>query len=31
LFDPATDTKYQRALSKLGVDPGRLSGVAGRA
>lgn len=31
LFDLALDTKYQRALSKLGIDPGRLSGSAGRA
>jgi len=31
LFDPATDTKYQRALSKLGIDQGLFSGVAGRA
>jgi len=31
LFDLALETKYQRALSKLGIDPGRLSGSAGRA
>ena len=30
LFDLALDTKYQRAMSKLGVDPARLSSVAGR-
>ncbi len=31
LFDLALDTKYQRALSKLGIEPGRLSVAAGRA
>ena len=31
LFDIGLDTKYQRALSKLGVDPARLSSTAGRA
>ncbi len=29
LFDLALDTKYNRALSKLGVDPARLSSTAG--
>ncbi len=29
LFDISHDTKYQRALSKLGIDPGRLSSAAG--
>ncbi len=31
LFDAAHETKWQRALAKLRVDPGMLSGVAGRA
>lgn len=31
LFDSDNDTKYQRALSKLGVDPARLSAAAGHA
>ena len=31
LFDTANDTKWQRALRKLGVDPILLSGVAGHA
>ncbi len=29
LFDIGIETKYQRALSKLGVDPARLSSAAG--
>ena len=29
LFDISLDTKYQRAMSKLGVDPARLSSTAG--
>jgi putative transcriptional regulator len=29
LFDLGHETKYQRALSKLGIDPGRLSSAAG--
>jgi putative transcriptional regulator len=31
IFDRDLDTKYERALSLLGVDPGRLSGQAGHA
>jgi putative transcriptional regulator len=31
IFDPDLDNKYDRALSLLGVDPGRLSGEAGHA
>lgn len=31
LFDTAAETKYHRALSKLGIDPGLLSSAAGRA
>lgn len=31
LFDLAVETKYSRAMSKLGVDPARLSSAAGRA
>jgi putative transcriptional regulator len=31
LFDAAHETKWQRALAKLRVNPGMLSGVAGRA
>jgi putative transcriptional regulator len=31
LFDGAHDTKWQRALSKLRVNPAMLSGLAGRA
>jgi putative transcriptional regulator len=31
LFDLAIETKYSRAMSKLGVDPARLSSAAGRA
>jgi len=31
LFDSANETKWQRALAKLRVKPGMLSGVAGRA
>jgi putative transcriptional regulator len=31
IFDPASDSKYDRALRKLGVDLARLSSDAGRA
>jgi putative transcriptional regulator len=31
VFDTAYSTKWQRALAKLGIDPGMLSGAAGRA
>ena len=31
IFDDDLDSKYTRALSTLGVDPGRLSGEAGHA
>jgi putative transcriptional regulator len=31
IFDPDYDAKWARALSSLGVDPGLLSGQAGRA
>jgi putative transcriptional regulator len=31
LFDGAHDTKWQRALAKLRINPAMLSGVAGRA
>jgi putative transcriptional regulator len=31
LFDPVADTKYPRALAKLGIEPGLLSATAGRA
>jgi putative transcriptional regulator len=31
LFDDAYDTKYDRALSKLGISPAMFSGAAGRA
>lgn len=31
IFDTAYSTKWQRALGRLGIDPGMLSGVAGRA
>jgi putative transcriptional regulator len=31
LFDPEIDGKYERALSKIGVDPAQLSDVAGHA
>jgi len=31
IFDPDYDSKWTRALATLGVDPGRLSGQAGRA
>jgi putative transcriptional regulator len=31
VFDDALDTKYERALRKLGVDPAMLSTEAGRA
>ncbi len=31
LFDGSSETKYQRALGKLGIDPGLLSSTAGRA
>ena len=31
IFDDNLDTKYGRALSLMGVDPARLSGVAGHA
>jgi putative transcriptional regulator len=31
LFDAAHETKWQRAMAKLRVDPAMLSGVAGRA
>jgi putative transcriptional regulator len=31
IFDADLDTKYERALARLGVDPGRLSSEAGHA
>jgi putative transcriptional regulator len=31
LFDTAHETKWARALAKLRINPGMLSGVAGRA
>lgn len=31
IFDPDYDAKWGRALATLGVDPGQLSGQAGRA
>ena len=31
IFDPALDTKYDRALRKIGIDPGNLSTQAGHA
>jgi len=31
IFDSDYDTKWARALSKIGVDPDRLSAIAGRA
>jgi len=31
IFDPAIDAKYLRAMDAMGVDPGRLSSVAGHA
>ena len=31
LFDPDLDRKYDRALASIGIDPARLSGVAGHA
>lgn len=31
IFDTAHNTKWQRALAKLGIDPGMLSGAVGRA
>ena len=31
IFDPALDTKYDRALRKIGIDPGSLSSQAGHA
>ncbi|MDR3505476.1 MAG: YqgE/AlgH family protein [Acidocella sp.] len=31
IFDTAYSTKWQRALGRLGIDPGMLSGAAGRA
>jgi len=31
VYDTVYQTKWQRALAKLGIDPGRLSGAAGRA
>ena len=31
IFDPDYDAKWARALATLGVDPGLLSGQAGRA
>jgi len=31
IFDSAYSTKWQRALAKLGIDPGMLSGTAGQA
>jgi putative transcriptional regulator len=31
IFDPVYETKWSRALATIGVDPGRLSGQAGRA
>ncbi len=31
VYDAVYQTKWQRALAKLGIDPSRLSGAAGRA
>ena len=31
VFDPALDTKYDRALRKIGIEPGSLSSQAGHA
>jgi putative transcriptional regulator len=31
LFDTALESKYERALRKVGIDPGRLSSEAGHA
>ena len=31
LFDPDSDSKYERALALLGIEPGRLASAAGRA
>lgn len=31
VFDPDIEGKYERAISKLGIDPRLLSGTAGRA
>jgi putative transcriptional regulator len=31
VFDPDYEAKWARALATLGIDPGRLSGQAGRA
>ena len=31
LFDPGLDSKYDRALRKIGIDPSMLSGEAGHA
>lgn len=31
IFDPGLDSKYERALQKVGIDLGRLSSEAGRA
>jgi putative transcriptional regulator len=31
IFDTALGSKYERALRKVGIDPGRLSSEAGHA
>ena len=31
VFDKAQDEKWERAVGRLGIDPGKLSGIAGRA
>ncbi len=31
IFDITLETKYERAMRKIGIDPGRLSGEAGHA
>ena len=31
VFDTAQDGKWGRAVGRLGIDPGKLSGIAGRA
>jgi putative transcriptional regulator len=31
IFDPAIDTKWNRAIAKIGIDPSLLSGDAGHA
>jgi putative transcriptional regulator len=31
VFDAEAETKYERALRKIGVDPGMLSSEAGHA